>query len=75
MSNIKASSDVWKLCIERFSTTAYAEVKFWCLQTLQGVRLLLLRGWHTIETQLQELLGTTACTLRSSFRSCTKLIL
>jgi hypothetical protein len=54
VSNIKASSDVWKLCIERFSTTAYAEVKFWCLQTLQGVRLLLLRGWHTIETQLQD---------------------
>ena len=30
----KAAPDCWRLCAERFSATSYAEVKFWCLQTL-----------------------------------------
>lgn len=38
MLDIKQSPDVWGLCVERFSITAYAEVKFWCLQTLHEVR-------------------------------------
>lgn len=38
LSNLKQSVDVWKLCVERFSGSAYQEVKFWCLQTLHEVR-------------------------------------
>lgn len=38
VANIKQSSDCWQLCVERFRSSAYPEVKFWCLQTLQEVR-------------------------------------
>jgi hypothetical protein len=38
VNDIKQSPDVWGLCVERFSVTAYSEVKFWCLQTLHEVR-------------------------------------
>jgi hypothetical protein len=34
LDNAKAVPTVWQLCVERFSGCAYAEVKFWCLQTL-----------------------------------------
>ncbi|GAX84343.1 hypothetical protein CEUSTIGMA_g11765.t1 [Chlamydomonas eustigma] len=37
ISDIKKNPDVWRLCCERFSVTAYIEIKFWCLQTLQEV--------------------------------------
>jgi hypothetical protein len=38
LDQLKASSDGWKFCVERFSATPYPEVKFWCLQTLHEVR-------------------------------------
>lgn len=38
-ASIKASPDSWRLCAERFTTTAYVEVKFWCLQALHEVPL------------------------------------
>lgn len=34
LDNAKAQPAVWRLCVERFSSCGYAEVKFWCLQTL-----------------------------------------
>lgn len=37
VNQIKSNPDVWRLCTERFSVTAYSEVKFWCLQTLHEV--------------------------------------
>jgi exportin-T len=37
VDEIKRSPDVWRLCAERFSVTAFQEVKFWCLQTLHEV--------------------------------------
>jgi hypothetical protein len=37
VANIKQSSDCWKLCVERFRSSLYPEVKFWCLQTLEEV--------------------------------------
>ncbi|GFR43596.1 hypothetical protein Agub_g4693, partial [Astrephomene gubernaculifera] len=33
-NNIKQTPECLRLCVERFSVTSYAEVKFWCLQTL-----------------------------------------
>lgn len=36
------SPDCWRLCLHRFSTSGYAEVRFWCLQALQQVQFLLL---------------------------------
>jgi hypothetical protein len=38
IAGIKASPEVWKLCCERFGASQYAEVRFWCLQTLHEVR-------------------------------------
>eukprot|EP00882_Tetradesmus_deserticola_P029784 GHRQ01033390.1.p1 GENE.GHRQ01033390.1~~GHRQ01033390.1.p1 ORF type:complete len:202 (+),score=53.51 GHRQ01033390.1:676-1281(+) len=37
IASIKQSADCWKLCCERFPSTLYPEVKFWCLQTLHEV--------------------------------------
>ncbi|KAG2493435.1 hypothetical protein HYH03_008254 [Edaphochlamys debaryana] len=34
VNNIKRSPECGRLCVERFSASPYAEVKFWCLQTL-----------------------------------------
>ena len=34
----KAQSLSWQLCLEKYSSTAYMEVRFWCLQTLHEVR-------------------------------------
>jgi hypothetical protein len=42
VNDIKRSPEAWGLCVERFSVTAYSEVKFWCLQTLHEVILV---GW------------------------------
>lgn len=38
IASIKQSAECWKLCVERFSSTPYSEVKFWCLQTLHEVQ-------------------------------------
>ncbi len=38
-AEVKASPDCWRLCADRFATTGYVEVKFWCLQALHEVRL------------------------------------
>jgi len=32
-----ASPDAWQLCVSRLETSGYAEVKFWCLQTLHAL--------------------------------------
>eukprot|EP00878_Enallax_costatus_P021623 GHUV01022908.1.p1 GENE.GHUV01022908.1~~GHUV01022908.1.p1 ORF type:complete len:615 (+),score=214.70 GHUV01022908.1:523-2367(+) len=37
IANIKQSTECWKLCVERYPSTLYPEVKFWCLQTLHEV--------------------------------------
>lgn len=37
LNNLKQSPEVWKLCVERFSSSGYGEVKFWCLQGLHEV--------------------------------------
>ncbi len=34
----KAQPLSWQLCLEKYSSTAYMEVRFWCLQTLHEVR-------------------------------------
>ena len=33
----KAQPLSWQLCLEKYSSTAYMEVRFWCLQTLHEV--------------------------------------
>lgn len=33
----KAQPLSWQLCLEKYSTTAYLEVRFWCLQSLHEV--------------------------------------
>ena len=38
VADIKANPEVWRLCCERFPSTQYSEVRFWCLQTLHEVR-------------------------------------
>lgn len=38
IAEVKRTPDVWRLCLERFSVSAFPEVKFWCLQTLHEVR-------------------------------------
>ena len=42
-AEVKASPDCWRLCADRFASTGYVEVKFWCLQALHEVRLPTLR--------------------------------
>eukprot|EP00854_Cymbomonas_tetramitiformis_P021265 gene21265-25552_t len=37
LENLKALPNCWQLCLERFSPSSHAEVKFWCLQTLLEV--------------------------------------
>lgn len=37
IAGIKQSPECWKLCVERFGSSGYPEVRFWCLQTLQEV--------------------------------------
>ncbi len=41
VNDVKKNPDAWRLCCERFSTSAYTEIKFWCLQTLLEVYLVL----------------------------------
>ncbi|KAL3158478.1 hypothetical protein ABBQ38_010710 [Trebouxia sp. C0009 RCD-2024] len=33
----KAQPQCWQLCLEKYSTTTYLEVRFWCLQTMHEV--------------------------------------
>lgn len=33
----KAQPQCWQLCLEKYSTTSYLEVRFWCLQTMHEV--------------------------------------
>ena len=42
-AGVKTSPDCWRLCADRFAATAYVEVKFWCLQALHEV-LLIVKG-------------------------------
>ena len=32
---LKQQDDCWQLCLQKFGHSQYAEVHFWCLQTLQ----------------------------------------
>ena len=34
---LRGMPDVWQLCMHRFAASSFAEVQFWCLQTLQQV--------------------------------------
>ncbi len=34
LEQVRASPDAWQLCLVRFESSAYAEVRFWCAQTL-----------------------------------------
>ena len=36
--SLRTNPDIWQLCMQRFGSSGYAEVQFWCLQTLQQVR-------------------------------------
>ncbi len=33
----RAQPQCWQLCLEKYSNTAYMEIRFWCLQTLHEV--------------------------------------
>lgn len=33
----KAQPQSWQLCLDKYSSTAYLEVRFWCLQTMHEV--------------------------------------
>ena len=37
LSGVEASPDAWQLCLARLESSAYAEVRFWCLQTLNAL--------------------------------------
>lgn len=37
LQGVEASPEVWQLCLARLESSSYAEVKFWCLQTLTRV--------------------------------------
>jgi exportin-T len=43
LNGLKQSPEGWRFCIDRFSATQHAEVKFWCLQTLHEV----VRAYYT----------------------------
>ncbi|KAG1677608.1 hypothetical protein FOA52_010389 [Chlamydomonas sp. UWO 241] len=34
INEVKSNPEVWRLCCERYGTSQYTEVRFWCLQTL-----------------------------------------
>lgn len=34
LAQARASPEAWQLCLARFESSAYAEVRFWCAQTL-----------------------------------------
>jgi hypothetical protein len=51
VAGIKQSSDCWKLCVERFGSSMYPEVKFWCLQTLEEVSRCLTDGSVAVQQQ------------------------
>eukprot|EP00884_Botryococcus_braunii_P015515 jgi/Botrbrau1/2647/Bobra.0203s0001.1 len=36
---LKRSPEVWQICLNRFCTSQYTEVRFWCLQTLHQLIL------------------------------------
>lgn len=38
VATVAASPDCWRLCIERYGSTAHLEVRFWALQKLHEVR-------------------------------------
>ena len=35
---VRRSAECWQLCLQRFSSSSFVEVRFWCLQTLHEVR-------------------------------------
>lgn len=37
LQQAQQSPDAWQLCLQRLSSSGYAEVRFWCLQTLHGI--------------------------------------
>ena len=37
-NDTKAQPQSWQLCLEKYTTTSYLEVRFWCLQTMHEVR-------------------------------------
>ena len=39
LQNAAASPEAWQLCMSHMDSTTYAEVKFWCLQTLHAIIL------------------------------------
>lgn len=47
IASIKQSPDCWRLAVERFGSTQYPEVKFWCLQTLHEVGGWVMRQQHS----------------------------
>lgn len=69
VSGIKQSPDCWKLCVERFGSSMYPEIKFWCLQTLQEVLMLLLWHWNLQQhqQQLSSASPTSSAMLRAAF--------
>lgn len=39
LTETKAQPQCWQICLQKYATTSYIEVRFWCLQTLHEVRL------------------------------------
>ena len=55
--SLRTNPDIWQLCMQRFGSSGYAEVQFWCLQTLQQVSwpalsLTVCRPYFTLTTAL-----------------------
>ena len=38
VASLAASTDCWRLCIERYPATPHLETRFWCLLQLHEVR-------------------------------------
>lgn len=39
LNDIKAQPQCWQICLEKYATTSYLEVRFWCLQVLHEVSI------------------------------------
>ena len=64
---LRGMPDVWQLCMQRFGASGFAEVQFWCLQTLQQASRL--RARCSVETVCCALSVCASQSLDASFAS------
>jgi hypothetical protein len=57
LQSVKQSPGCWELCLERFASSSYVEVKFWCLQSLEE---LIRTSYAQLHVQASAACGCTA---------------